>query len=87
MRGSQKELRRFMRDVKRGNPSTSCNLQYDKLWVGDRCYRWDMEEGRVIGMEVFVDNAGIYFDEEKYFVRTRNCLTDQDQFWTNLHHP
>ena len=73
MRGSQKELRRFMRDVKRGNPSTSCNLQYDKLWVGDRCYRWDMEEGRVIGMEVFVDNAGIYFDE-KYDLLERGTV-------------
>jgi len=51
IRGSQKELRKFMRDVKRGNPSTACNLQYDKLWVGGRCYRFDMEEGRVVGME------------------------------------
>ena len=52
MRGSHKELRKFMRDVKRVNPTTACNLQYDKLWVGNRCYRFDMEEGRVVGMEV-----------------------------------
>ena len=41
-----------MKEVKKGNPGLPCSLKYDKLWVGSRCYRFDMEEGRVVDMEV-----------------------------------
>ena len=37
-----------MREVKRGNPSVVCNLQYDKLYVNHRCFVWSDVQGRVV---------------------------------------
>ena len=48
VRESRQELRKYMREVKRGNPSVVCNLQYDKLYVNHRCFVWSDVQGRVV---------------------------------------
>ena len=35
------ELRRFMRNIKRSNPSVNCVLQYDKLVVDNKIFVWN----------------------------------------------
>ena len=40
-RESRAELRRFMRNIKRANPSVSCVLQYDKLVVDHKIFVWN----------------------------------------------
>ena len=42
------ELRSFMRDLKRKNPSTKYYLAYDRLYVDDKCYEWSDAEKQVI---------------------------------------
>ena len=42
------ELRNFMRDLKRKNPSTKYYLAYDRLYVEDKCYVWSDAEKQVI---------------------------------------
>jgi len=41
VRECRQELRKFMRDVKRGNPTAAITLQYDKLYVDNKCYVWN----------------------------------------------
>ena len=41
------ELRRFMRNIKRTNPSLNCVLQYDKLVVDNKIFVWnDIQVGK-----------------------------------------
>ena len=40
-RESRSELRRFMRNIKRANPSVNCVLQYDKLVVDHKIFVWN----------------------------------------------
>ena len=40
-RESRNELRRFMRTIKRTNPSVNCVLQYDKLVVDNKIFVWN----------------------------------------------
>ena len=40
-RESRAELRRFMRNIKRANPSLNCVLQYDKLLVDKKIFVWN----------------------------------------------
>ena len=40
-RESRAELRRFMRNIKRANPSLNCMLQYDKLLVDKKIFVWN----------------------------------------------
>ena len=40
-RESRSELRRFMRNIKRANPSVNCVLQYDKLVVDNKIFVWN----------------------------------------------
>merc|ERR1712079_442693 len=47
-RESRAELRRFMRNIKRANPSVSCVLQYDKLVVDHKIFVWNDIQGKVI---------------------------------------
>merc|ERR1711892_432873 len=47
VRESRNELRKFMRDVKRGNPAARVVMQYDKLYVDNKCYIWNDVQGRV----------------------------------------
>ena len=42
------ELRNYMRDVKKKDPSTKYYLAYDRLYVEDKCYKWSDEENKVI---------------------------------------
>ena len=48
VRESRQELRRFMREVRRANPASVCNLQYDTLYVDKKCYKYNPVEGRVV---------------------------------------
>ena len=48
VRESRQELRRFMREVRRANPASVCNLQYDTLYVDKKCYKYNPVEGRVL---------------------------------------
>ena len=48
VRESRQELRRFMRDVRRANPASVCNLQYDSLYVDKKCFKYNPVEGRVV---------------------------------------
>ena len=48
MRESQAELRRFMRAVKRNNPSASCFLHYDKLYIDNKAYVFNDQQGKVV---------------------------------------
>ena len=36
-----------MRDVKRGNPAARVAMQYDKLYVDNKCFIWNDVQGRV----------------------------------------
>ena len=36
-----------MRDVKRGNPAARVVMQYDKLFVDNKCFIWNDVQGRV----------------------------------------
>ena len=47
IRESRHELRKFMRDVKRGNPAARVAMQYDKLYVDNKCFIWNDVQGRV----------------------------------------
>ena len=47
VRESRNELRKFMREMKRGNPACTVMLQYDKLYVDNKCYIYNDVEGRV----------------------------------------
>ena len=40
-RESRTELRRFMRNIKKTNPSLNCVLQYDKLFVDNKIFVWN----------------------------------------------
>ena len=48
VRESRLELRKFLRELKKNNPSAVCSLQYDKLYVNHRCYVWSDVQGRVV---------------------------------------
>ena len=48
VRESRQELRRFMREVRRVNPASVCNLQYDTLYVDKKCYKYSPLEGKVV---------------------------------------
>ena len=48
VRESRLELRKFMRELKKNNPSAVCSLQYDKLYVNHKCYVWSDVQGRVV---------------------------------------
>ena len=48
VRESRLELRKFLRELKKNNPSAVCTLQYDKLYVNHRCYVWSEVQGRVV---------------------------------------
>ena len=42
------ELRNYMRNLRKNNPSTKYYLAYDRLYVGDKCYVWSDKENKVI---------------------------------------
>lgn len=48
MRESRTELRRFMREMKKNNPNLICYLQYDKLFVDNKCYVWNDLQAKVV---------------------------------------
>ena len=48
VRESRQELRRFMREVRRVNPTSVCSLQYDTLYVDKKCYKYSPLEGKVV---------------------------------------
>ena len=53
-RESRTELRRFMRNIKKTNPSLNCVLQYDKLFVDNKIFVWnDMQVGSSLA-EIFI---------------------------------
>ena len=37
-----------MREVRRANPASVCNLQYDTLYVDKKCYKYNPVQGRVV---------------------------------------
>ena len=45
------ELRNFMRDLKKKDPSIKYYLAYDKLYVDDKCYVWSDIENQVVATE------------------------------------
>jgi len=47
IRQCRAELRKFMRDVKKGNPAATVHLQYDKLYVDGKCFVWNDHRGKV----------------------------------------
>jgi len=48
VRECRQELRKFMREVKREKPTAAITLQYDKLYVDNKCYVWNDFQGRVM---------------------------------------
>ena len=58
-RESRNELRKYMRKVKRNNPSASCFLQYDKLYVDSKIYVFNDLQGKVLGRYRFFFNNQI----------------------------
>ena len=47
VRECRAELRKFMREVKKGNPAASVCLQYDKLYVDGKCFVWNDHRAKV----------------------------------------
>ncbi|XP_023320157.1 coiled-coil domain-containing protein 171 [Eurytemora carolleeae] len=47
-RESRTELRKYMRKVKRGDPSAACFIQHDKLYVNNRIFVWNDLQGKVV---------------------------------------
>ena len=48
VRESRQELRKYMREVKRGDPSVVCNLQYDKLYIDSKIFVYNEVLGQVV---------------------------------------
>ena len=55
-RDSRMELRRFMKAVKRNNPSASCVLQYDKLYVDNKIFVYNDIQGKVVEHSIEEEN-------------------------------
>ena len=73
-----------MRDVKRGNPSATLVLQYDKLYVNHRCFVWNDVQGKVTE-HLAVSIEQVYGAVSDILIsRGKLMETDQDLFLTGL---
>ena len=48
VREAQKELKKFLRVVKRNSPDKYCFLQYDKLYIDGKIFVYDEEKEEVV---------------------------------------
>ena len=57
-RESRAELRKYMRSVKRNNPSANFILQYDKLYIDNKVFIWNDIQGKVIEHTIDEESDG-----------------------------
>ena len=81
-----------MREVKRARPSATVALRYDKVWVGDKCFVWCAEEGRVVeaGRDGVVREVGPAgpgeeeLEQEETIRRLQSELEERDEEMVTL---
>ena len=74
-RDTRKELERFVRVIKKGNPGAQVRLEYDKVRVGDKTYVFDYMEGRVVEKDYYNNvngNDGLKWNQEVISPPPRN---------------